>query len=238
MSKLGFSSLLTTGNPKINKSNNSGKGYFSAIMHFAPAHSSGHEVCWERSDGCTEACLNTAGRGRYQAIQDVRIARTRYFIEYRDKFLGLLTDELDRFIRKCKRLKLKPAVRLNGTSDIPWETMGGGILAAYPNVQFYDYTKITARMLRWCEGKLPSNYHLTFSRSESNEVSCRKVLYAGGNIAVVFKGIQPKYFGYGLYYRPVINGDLTDQRFLDGYKVIVGLTAKGRGKHDRSGFVL
>jgi len=234
MNSIGFCSLLTTGNPKIAKSNASNKGYLSCIQHLAPSRVSGYNVCPNASSGCIAACLNTAGHGVYKPVQDIRIARTRYFIEHRDKYLALLTAEIEKFIRKCKKLKLKPAVRLNGTSDIPWEKMVPQLFTLYPSVQFYDYTKITNRMLRWCAGQLPANYHLTFSRSEINETNCHKILQAGGNVAVVFKGKQPNKWNNVR----VFNGDNTDQRFLDPQGVIVGLKAKGRARRDMSGFVI
>ena len=85
-------------------------------------------------------------------------------------------------------------------------------------------------------GPWPSNYHLTFSRSEANEADCRRVLEAGGNVAVVFGCPFPQtYLG-----ATVINGDEHDLRHLDprgGF--IVGLTPKGRkAKRDASGFVV
>jgi hypothetical protein len=93
---------------------------------------------------------------------------------------------------------------------------------------------------------MPSNYHLTFSRSEVNEADCREVLDAGGNIAVVFKicdckrpckhEIQDGVYTY--MGRPVINGDRDDLRFLDPAGVVVGLKAKGPAKKDTSGFVV
>ena len=41
---------------------------------------------------------------------------------------------------------------------------------------------------RSADPTLPANYHLTFSRSETNEADCKRVLEAGGNVAVVFAG--------------------------------------------------
>ena len=44
---------------------------------------------------------------------------------------------------------MQPAVRLNGTSDLPWEaypvcidgTTYPNVMAAFPDVAFYDYSK-------------------------------------------------------------------------------------------------
>jgi hypothetical protein len=70
---------------------------------------------------------------------------------------------------------------------------------------------------------MPSNYHITFSKSESNDDKVAQVLQAGGNVAVVFeKALPATYLG-----KQVINGDLHDFRPLDTKGVVVGLKAKG-----------
>ena len=98
------------------------------------------------------------------------------------------------------------------------------------DVQFYDYTKIKNRLTN----KLPKNYHLTFSKSESNDNDIKDLLTTAFNIAVVFKDKIPKtYLG-----RKVINGDISDLRFLDKNKSIIGLATKGNAKNDNSGFVV
>jgi hypothetical protein len=81
---------------------------------------------------------------------------------------------------------------------------------------------------------VPENYHITFSKSESNDVDVLKVLAAGGNVAAVFEKTLPATW-QGV---PVINGDESDVRFMDAKGVIVGLKAKGEGKRDESGFVI
>jgi len=105
-------------------------------------------------------------------------------------------------------------------------------MEAFPDVQFYDYTKIPARALKWARGDMPANYHVTFSASESNDDASRMVAMSGGNVAVVFDQIPTSYYG-----RSVVDGDNSDLRFLDPVGVIVGLKAKGDAKRDDSGFV-
>ena len=84
------------------------------------------------------------------------------------------------------------------------------------------------------EEKFPSNYHLTFSRSENNDKKCEMVLLMGGNVAVVFRNQLPKTWkGF-----EVVNGDETDLRFLDKKGVVVGLIEKGMAKKDATGFVV
>ena len=102
------------------------------------------------------------------------------------------------------------------------------------DVQFYDYTKGFSRMRNYLNGKMPSNYHLTFSRSESNQAHCEIIAELGGNVACVFRNELPKTW-QGMR---VINGDESDLRFRDPKGCIVGLVEKGRAKKDESGFVL
>ncbi len=60
------------------------------------------------------------------------------------------------------------------------------------------------------------------------------MLSNGINVAVVFKDKLPaEFLGF-----PVIDGDISDTRFLDSQGVIVGLKAKGKAKQDTSGFVV
>ena len=209
-------------NPKILKSDKAGKGYLSLIMHLAPSDKSGYDTCPFASPGCKAACLNTSGHGRYQRTQEARIRKTKFFFENREAFMFQLIREISNFQKYCQKRGVNPAIRLNGTSDIAWESVCPALFKMFPNVQFYDYTKDPSRV-----GNTPFNYDLTFSRDETNRVVCKSVFANGGRIAIVYKKI-PSY---------ATNGDKTDLRFLDP-SGIVGVKAKGRAKHDKSGFVV
>lgn len=230
-------SLLTVGNPKLLKGQ--AQGYLSSVLHLAPADLSGKEVCPKRTAGCTAACLNTAGRGGIfkkgettNVIQQARIRKTKMFFENRRDFLNELTVEIVKTIKKAEKQNLIPVFRLNGTSDLAWEKYevanGMNIFQMFPQVQFYDYTKINNRKV----SHIP-NYHLTFSKADGNDMDVRIAMSNGMNVAVVFKEMPETYLG-----RKVINGDETDLRFLDPKGVIVGLKAKGKAKKDTSGFVV
>jgi hypothetical protein len=120
--------------------------------------------------------------------------------------------------------------RLNGTSDLAWEkyTIGDqNIFELFPDVQFYDYTKVLGRKVQKYK-----NYHLTFSAADGNDTDVEKAVAAGMNVAMVFDKLPETYMG-----RPVFNADETDLRFLDPAGVIAGLKAKGRAKKDTTGFV-
>ena len=207
-------------------------GYKTAILYLAPSINSGFNVCPQASQGCKSACLYTSGHGRFDNVKQGRINKTRWYIQERESFLIQLTKEIKNFVNNCKKNNFIPCVRLNGTSDISWENMG--ILQEFPTVQFYDYTKVFKRMKMYCNGQMPSNYHLTYSLNEDNKELAFEVLKMKGNISAVFRNYLPtKYEGY-----QVVNGDESDLRFLDKKNCIVGLIAKGDAKKDSSGFVL
>ena len=241
--------LLTFNNAKTPKGEE--LGYLTAILYFAPYMLSGYQMCpFAELAQCFDPCLNTAGRGRFDATQKARIRKTLMFHQYRPEFMVLLVSEINRAIRKSKRMGLKLVVRLNGTSDIAWENMpvvfskslgySLTIFKLFPDLMFYDYSKCPTRH------KLPRNYHLTFSYSGA--ASFKPIVdkwfnkRTNQNIAVVFeskhiRNFEPHHNGdFGN--APVINGDSTDLRFLDPINVVVGLTAKGKGKTDTTGFVV
>src|SRR5262249_40163178 len=157
---------------------------------------SGLNVCQFASLGCKAACLNTAGHGGIALdanglndVQLARIARTNRFRYARFDFNTHLVWAIETHVRRALANGLTPVVRLNGTSDLPWERLrlndGRTILQVFAEIQFYDYTKNVERALANARGEHPANYHLTFSRSEVNDLDCQRVLAAGGNVAVV-----------------------------------------------------
>lgn len=223
--------LLSTKNFKTSKGEK--LGILTGVMYLAPAKISGYEVCPRRSVGCTEACLYTAGMGAFSNVQQARIAKTKAFFEQREEFMTQLRKDIKALVRKAEKANMIPAVRLNGTSDIEWTRTG--IINEFPDVQFYDYTKVYNRL----EKEIPGNYHITFSKNESNAIECVGALKLGVNVAVVFatkKGdaLPATWNGY-----PVYDGDDTDVRFQDpkgGY--VIGLRAKGKAKRDMTDFVV
>lgn len=211
--------------------------YLSSIMHLAPSTVSGViNTCPFASEGCKAACLNTAGRGRFDSIQQARIKKTTRFVKDRANFLNDLYKDHVSLSRKAAKLGKNAVSRLNGTSDLPWHHIkvkdNKTIFQLFPHIQFYDYTKDISRVKALAKNPI-ANYNLTFSCSESNWDQCIEALKLGTNVAVVFDVIPETYQGY-----EVINGDDHDLRFLDKQGgVIVGLKAKGKAKKDSSGFV-
>ena len=254
--------LLTPSNPKTDKAR--ALGYSTAVLHLAPATlAGGRTVCPWSTAGCREACLNTAGRGGIikrgetsNAIQRARVARTRWFQDDRPAFLARLGHELRLHIKRAARDGLRVAIRLNATSDIPWETVAPSLFAAFPSVQFYDYTKGAARALRaahrasgvWTKSTghaWPQNYDLTLSWSGENRDECERVISAGGRVAVPARNWSegapvwpdgPE--GGQLASAPAVNGDEHDLTFTHGRGVVLALRPKGPARRDRTGFVV
>jgi hypothetical protein len=227
--------LLTTSNTKIKKGE--ALGFQTFGIHLAPANLSGFNVCKDASAGCASACLNTAGHGIFSTVQEARIKKTKLFFKDKAFFMSQLTKEIASAVKSASKKNLIPCFRLNLTSDLPWEKIlfnGKSIFDAFPLVQFYDYTKSPSRMTSFLSGELPANYHLTFSRSESNEPLVAAVLASGGNVAVVFRGKLPKKWKN----KRVVSGDESDLRFNDPKNVVIGLVEKGKAKKDFSGFVV
>ena len=204
----------------------------TAILYLAPAKSSGFNTCPMASKGCAASCLNTAGRGQMNSVQLGRINKTKWYFLERESFLIQLKKEIRSHINRCKIKGFTPAIRLNGTSDISWERHN--LFNEFKEVQFYDYSKIYKRAIKWADKKYPKNYHLTYSLNEDNKKEAMQVLKRGGNVSVVFrnKKLPKKFKGF-----KVINADESDVRFKDPKNVIAGLYAKGKARYDQSGFV-
>lgn len=224
--------------------------YETAVMYLAPSDVSGAgNVCpMALTAACRAACLYSAGRGAFNSVQQARINKTRRFFADRDAFMHDLVTDLAGFEAYCARKGVKPAVRLNGTSDIQWERIPckrngeafANVFEAFPDIVAYDYTKIVKRVYR----ELPRNYSLVLSYSEANTDYANSVITAhretGANVAVVFrdKDKRARYMANWFRGIPVIDGDRDDLRFNDPRGVIVGLYAKGKAKADQSGFVI
>ena len=249
-----ISYLLTIGNdPKTIKGEK--LGYKTGILYLSPANQSGIvNLCQRASAGCAIACLNTAGRGKMSGVQKARLNKTIWFVRFKPQFWSRLIKEIKALINRCKKLGFIPVIRLNGTSDNLWERMhikgtefdGLTIFEAFPDVQFYDYTKYTYSERE----NIPNNYHLTYSYSEDTTPEIlHENLANGRNVAVVFnvckfdnKGkhhikctcpLPSKWHGYN-----VISGDDSDIRFDDPQGVIIGLHAKGDARTATSGFAV
>jgi hypothetical protein len=259
--------IFSTDSTKAIKANEF--GYLNAIHYLAP-HKSGDgktNLCVNASPACIALCLGWfSGQASMVAdlengtnsVRESRKQKAARFMRDRANYLLDMVREIDRLLIAAPRKGMRLCVRLNGSSDIAWEgirftierdkrgrairvVLGGAAPANmfdhYPMIAFVDYTKIAKRFDR----ALPANYHLTFSRSETNEAQALALLEAGRNVAVVFAGDKPLSWRGHI----VVDGDKHDLRQLDpraeagcaGY--VIGLSPKGsKAKKDSSGFVV
>lgn len=235
----GLRDVLTRANAKIRKGE--ARGYLTAGVHLAPAKIAGINVCPGSTAGCRAACLYSSGHGRFTSTQISRIAKTRWFAEDRHAFLEKLVLEIRQHVARASRMGLIPAIRLNLTSDLPWHKIkrrnGQTIMESFPDVQFYDYTKVAERMAAFLAGDFPVNYHLTFSRAETreNQMLALAFLQSGGSVAAVFRGpeLPAEWNGF-----PVLDGDEDDLTFTRPGGTVFGLRPKGDAKDDGTGFVI
>ena len=211
-------------------------GVETVVLYLSPSDESGCNLCPWATEGCAKSCLGHSS-GHLQTTQNqlVRVAKSQWWLQYRDHFLAQLRAEIHAHVRKAQRKGMIPAVRLNGSSDVLWERwidMEG----EFSHVQFYDYTKapLSARTL-------PNNYHVTFSLSEApgSMAEAQRWLRAGHNVAIVVRTpeqaaaiVRDGYAGF-----PAVDGDESDVRFEDPPGHWVALYAKGAAKRDVSGFV-
>lgn len=225
--------LLTMAQASAKLSKNEVKSF---ILYLAAAsqNSFNINICPKASDGCTKSCLFTAGRGKFNNVKTARIQKTDFMLFEPGKFYKKLAAEI--MYQSTLAFNKKIAFRLNGTSDInhykQLKRYANLDINTLPNnIIFYEYTK-NLNMAKSIKKEF-SRVHITFSKSENNLNECLQALEAGFNVAAVFNKLPLSYAGY-----PVINGDLSDERFNDETGVIVGLKAKGEAKNDNSGFVI
>jgi hypothetical protein len=196
-------------NPKTEKSLEE-----TRILHFAPSVISGHNVC-PNAGNCAKICLHFAGIPYLMGgKKTARIRRTLAFFDDTQSFLELTATAIlyNRSILAPSELL---AIRLNGTSDILWETLEFSVspelsvfwrvkfgvyivptvyksiphmFAHYPEllVKLYDYTK---NRHDWAECQ-SIGYHLTFSYDGQNnrknlKLACEAISH-GVNVAAAF----------------------------------------------------
>lgn len=235
--------IFSTDSPKAIKAQ--GFGYINAIHYLAPSTLSGKNLCSHASAACIKLCLGwesgQAGMVKHDldmnSVRLSRIAKAKRFMGDRANYMQDVVRSIELLLEKAKRERVKLCVRMNGSSDIAWEGVkardGKTLFELFPDIAFVDYTKNPNRFAR----TLPANYHLTFSRSESNERVALALLARGINVAAVFTNKPRQWNGF-----KVIDGDLHDLRQLDprgSRGFVIALSPKGRkARRDQSGFVV
>ena len=233
-----------------------GSEYLTAILYMTPwkvmVDGKAFNSCpMAEQASCIDACLYTAGRGQMTNVQTARQRKAQWFYRDRESFMDQLIADVIKFVNYCQKRNIQPCIRLNGTTDIRWETIkvkgwsyaydedidndieAKNIIELFPEVQWYDYTKISNRKTKHLK-----NYHLTWSYSGANvdySAKLQDALDNGMNAAVVFRKEYklPEWRGIN-----VTDGDKDDLRFLDPCNSIVALYAKGKAKKDTTGFVV
>lgn len=190
---------------------------------------SGYETCAWRTESCTATCVLDNGNGRYDRVQHARNVKTQFLAKYPRWFVILLVDEIMRTADTYDKV----LVRMNVNSDLRWYEIIPSLFVGEKricNVDFYDYTKNPA-ILRG-NGMVLPKYRLCFSLSENDSRRMNKVdnfVSNGGTVAVVTvrkKSEQPPVVWRD---KPVVDGDLTDDRFHER-GVFVDLSAKGKAR--------
>ena len=207
-------------------------GYLTATLYLMPHTSGGSAtLCPYSTPACREMCLAGAGMSGLPRQLAAKQRRTDLFHSDPQSFIQIIRRDVERLETICRTEGLRPAVRLNGTSDVMWERIAPEIFDLSPRTQFYDYTKIPLEHRRG----LPWNYHLTFSVEGQDTLGDGiEYLRQGFSVAAVVPdgcsdrmngALQPLGF-----HRPCaryINGDENDLRFRDAPRSIVLLRPKG-----------
>lgn len=252
--------LNIDGNPKTVKGQK--LGFLTAILYLTPYLFSGTQLCpMAKLAGCWLGCLNVQGHGGIakrgdviattagplpnNSVQRARLSRTSLFNNDRPAFFAQLIKELSAFIARALRKGLTPTIRLNGTSDIQWENLkvrgSDTIFDIFPDVQFYDYTKIVKRVSRYYTDKLPANYHISLSYSGATKRYANACIKAhkeeNASLVVVVRDLKVK-AQFLKHVDNAVDGDAHDLRFFDKRGSIVILKAKGTLAKDTSGFVV
>lgn len=221
--------LLSTDTAKTAKALK--RRWMNAVVYLTPSTKiglAGVNLCGAESNDCQIACLDDSGRLGQPVGQRAMAARTLYLVFHQELFLRRLLFEIEELYRFSSAFDMKLALRLNGTSDRPWESRKYGQLIqsiqdSFPMVQLYDYTKHFMRATsKYRAHHGISAYHVTFSYSGSNWPLCQKLLRARINVAVPFVESLPAHFRR---FR-VHDGDRHDLRFLDPAPRVIGLRFK------------
>ncbi|MCP4242354.1 MAG: hypothetical protein GY772_17505 [bacterium] len=208
----------------------------------------GVNVCVGSNDACRSTCLLYSGNNPTADSQTmVKLARSTALVMEPEAWIRMWMASIERHVGIAQRDDKVPYIRPNVLSDIPWELICPTIFEMFPELSFYDYTKVAGRRER-------SNYDLTFSFSGTNMRHTEQELEEGKTVAVVYwlpgaclkkgapKALVKKYAryvggsgprpdcamveDYTFLGRPVITGDLHDFRPLDPPGSVVGLTYK------------
>lgn len=202
----------------------------TGILYLKPADSIAAITICAGADlaKCKDICLESSGQLGMQTGDNAKIKRTICYLLEIERFYDELRAEIT---RHNKRHGNTLVIRLNGTSDIDFSDF----IASMPQITFYDYTKIYARLIK----NNLANYDLTFSASAANSRTIKQSARAiTNNYRVVLamnnaETIGEKPIKKRLGDIKLIDMDTTDARFLDKPDAIGFLKRKGSNKKQR-----
>ncbi len=223
---------LLTANRKLESA--SEYGWLATGLSLLPGRKSGVEMCPDRG-ACFATCLDTSGHGMMPNVVKARMERAKFYVEHPEAFITLLDLEVEKHVEAAAAKDLRPAVRLNVLSDLPWEEIVPELFKLHPEVQFYDYTKSRQRARDSLKGWWPSNYNLTYSWNErSTGAFGSRLLRDGGRIAYVMREdtVAPAWMRRAGF----VDGDEHDLIFLHPPGSIQALKPKGKLRSMRTAF--
>lgn len=212
------------GNTKLRKSER--VEYRIRGLSLAPGSAA---VCPHATESCRISCVGGRNSGlavAFPSIHQARDRKTEWFLRDRKGFLSQLRKEIIHEQQSAENDGAQLVLRMNTYSDLDWAALA----ADFPDVIFYDYSKVHSRWARIQRGDWPKNYHVTFSWSENprHQEWCARILIDGGNVAIPFANPGRGYCGHGAYRQqlpgfwdiggvrfPCLDGDNSDLRFLD-----------------------
>lgn len=145
--------------------------------------------CVRATPECASSCLAFSGRNLaddYNTVKKYSLLQS--LVHEPEAFIRILWEAIRRHRDNSYAMKTMPLVRLNVFSDLPWELMVPRLFEDFPDVQFYDYTKVPER-------EPPANYDLTFSfaGTERNVAAMdSEIRDYGRRVAVVFAAVGIK----------------------------------------------
>lgn len=208
-----------------------GHGVLTLVFHGKAAAKIGGVLTCSHAGMCVIACIENTGRMRFTEAQFARLWRTYLYVYHFDFLFEKMRKEIITARGYAARNELAFSCRLNGTTDLPWETKrnsrGENLFELFPDIQFYDYTKNPAR----AADTGAANYFIAYSYNEkSSPQFARELLENGGSVAMVFNtrrgAALPKKWNIGGSVFPVVDGDQHDLIYRQPRGAIIGLRYK------------
>jgi hypothetical protein len=231
-------SCLWSVSTKTEKSVKLGLADISLVLYLKPG-----VFCPKATEACLAGCLgDTSGHLAMPNgnAQRAMLRRSKWYLEDRQAFQDALIAEACDIVRSWKRSNSrtpKVLVRLNGTSDLPWDATRLDLRRALhgdADLRFYEYTKKWELHRRFTLDAAEKEHaarfacvHVLSRHENTKEWEVLDACQRGYTVAVVFSTKAGQALPETYLDLPVIDGDLHDDRTVDPVGCIVGLRAKG-----------